>query len=41
MQVYFADEQLGNSSDAGFIDCDQYAAKVKFWENLEREHKKQ
>ena len=38
-KIYFAHEQLGNSSDAGFIDCDQYAAKVKLWENLEREHR--
>jgi hypothetical protein len=38
-KVYFAHEPLGNSSDAGFVDCDEYAAKVKLWENLELEHR--
>lgn len=37
-KVYFAREQLGNVLNTGFIDCDQYAAKVKLWQNLEREH---
>lgn len=31
---YFAREQ----SDVGFIDCDQYSAKVKWWSDYEREH---
>lgn len=34
---FFAREQ----SDVGFIDCDQYAAKVKWWANHEREQKDQ
>lgn len=33
---FFAREQ----SDVGFIDCDQYSAKVKWWSNYGREREK-
>lgn len=32
---YFARKQ----SDSGFVDCDQYAAKVEWWDNHEQEQK--
>ena len=38
-KIYFA-PALGDPAYVGWIDCEQYPAKVKWWDNYEREHQK-
>jgi len=38
-KIYFA-PALGDPAYAGWVDCEQYPAKVKWWDNYEREQQK-
>jgi len=38
-KIYFA-PALGDSAYVGWVDCEQYPAKVKWWDNYEREQQK-